>query len=92
MGHRVITVPMPEAGGEQLVGFWRRHNCPTARALRTELGDEAPSDEVEFSVGLFGAGMPAYTPFRVVSTQPCGACNAYLGLMFQWAAPKIYLP
>lgn len=82
---------MPEAGEERDASLTVNHRCPMVFALRKELGEEAPSDEVQFSVGLFGFGMPAWQPFEVVSTHPCEACGSYLRTMVQWASPRLFV-
>lgn len=89
--NRVIRLPMPEGGAEREVAFYRHHRCKNAAVFARSL--ENPNvDRLQFSVGLFGEGMPTNTPFPVNSTNPCEVCGGYFTLWFEWAGPKIWIP
>lgn len=88
---RVITLDQPEGGAEHGIVFVRHHGCAMAKALKAELGDAAPSDEVLFPVGQTGYGIPGGIPFEVQTTVPCLCCNTYLRAMFEWRK-TLYLP
>lgn len=81
---------MPEGGAEREVAFYRHHNCKNSRHFR-EAMDDPNVDRLQFSVGLFGEGMPSGVAFTVNSTNPCGVCGAYASLWFAWSAPRIFL-
>lgn len=87
---QVRRLPMPEAGAEARVYMYMNHGCAMARALRSD--DDPDVDLVMFPVGFYGGGMPAGVPFEVVSTEPCGACDKLLRSMFEWSAPRIWVP
>jgi hypothetical protein len=90
--HKLVTLPMPEAGGERELGFYKHHNCRDAKAFRAALEDE-DIDLLQWSVGIVGAEMPAWTPFEVVSTDICFVCHrGPFVLQFQWSAPKLWVP
>ena len=88
--HRVISLEQPEGGAEHGLVFVRRHGCAMSRALKAELGDDAPTDEVIWPVGQTGYGVPGGIPFEVQSVGPCECCGAYLRAMFEWRK-KLYL-
>ncbi len=90
MSTRVIYLPMPEGGAEREVDFYRHHNCKNAKEFKKALNNPNV-DRLQFSVGLFGEGMPGNIPFIVNSTNPCDVCGNYFSLWFAWRAPMIFL-
>jgi hypothetical protein len=89
---RVQRVPMPEGGAEREAYWTQFHNCEPGRALkRADRKAFQFTDELMFTVGSHGEGMPANTPFPVESVEPCGACGEYVRQWFEWAAPRIVL-
>lgn len=83
---------MPEGGAEQRTYIVINHNCTVGRALKNSTDCDKDVDLLLFPVGHFGMGIPAGQPFEVQSSEPCGACGKYLRSMYEWVAPKIWVP
>lgn len=79
---------MPEGGAERDWMYRRPHNCQNAKAFRKAL-DDPDADMHYYNVGSHGEGMPAYTPFPVMSTNPCGVCGEYRTIWFEWKSSLI---
>ena len=87
---KVIGLPMPEAGAEREVIFSRNHGCKNAPAFRRAMNDSCV-DELVFTVGTYGEGMPSEVPFVVTSLAPCNVCGAYVSAWFEWKSPGIVI-
>lgn len=74
---RLISLPRPS---DETVVRWRTR-CDCRRP-----------DELEFAVGIYGAGMPVGVPFIAPSSWPCSYCDAYKQMWFQWERSLIWVP
>jgi hypothetical protein len=88
---RIIYLPMPEGGAEKEVVFYRHHMCKNSKEFKKAM-DNPDVDRMQFSVGLFGEGMPPKVAFAVNSTNPCEVCGSYATLWFAWNAPMLFIP
>lgn len=88
MSAQFVHLPRPEDGEFQDCYLFRHHNCALGKSLRRELDDE-DIDLLLFPVGIYGSGMPLYTAFEVLSSEPCGACETTLRIWAEWVGPKV---
>ena len=85
---KVFTVQRPEGGEGVDVKLRAHHNCANANAFRKALDDE-DVDLLIWNMSSHGGGMPLFTPFVAVSTEPCMVCGTYVRRWLQWGGSKI---
>ncbi len=92
MSAALVTVERPDSTEEEL-RYYRvaHHNCPEFMNMIQTLGriESAGKDMFILPVGIFGYGMPMYTPFMVTATMPCEACQRTVNVPFQWAGRTV---
>lgn len=89
---QVRRLPMPQGGAEQRTYIFIHHNCTMARGLKNSTECDPDIDLLLFPVGAYGMGIPAGQPFEVESSEPCGACQKVLRSLYEWSAPRIWVP